>query len=441
MFFFYDNENGTQGANSSITESLVSDGITYTANIENARILLVKETEKQGLRGADLAELTGWSPSKTSKLTAGKQRLTAEDIRIWARALGYTPDPFINDSIDIRYYKLSAYIRKPSDVLEDYFDIPDDKSEHTAIANYELPLSILSILGVQPSDYAVRAHASYFGIDPYSKKGFGNTATYVRFWQRTTSNEEGVTPEFGIWISPENDFFLFAVYLNRRSEEGGMSELRATYKNALQIEESDADEFDRFAEQHKDWFPKFLKKGEISSIGSDTNYLPGPGELENTLIQMFRQYCALVWEVKGIDLLPEKYKQKEELSTFQQFDILQGTADFSPEVKGEIIQRENYKCENDPTHKTFTDALGKPYMETAPIVPFSVGMQYGKKIFSADNGLCLCPMCRAKLQYGTLNDREDMFFKLFRKHQKALQEKGIEVTLTQVLTANGLAQG
>ena len=62
------------------------------------------------------------------------------------------------------------------------------------------------------------------------------------------------------------------------------------------------------------------------------------------------------------------------------------------------------------------------------------------KQFQAENGACLCPICRAKMRYGTLSDREDMILKLFRKHQKALQEKGIEVTLTQVFTANGLGQ-
>ena len=103
---------------------------------------------------------------------------------------GYTPDPFINEDADIRFYKLDAYIRKPSDVLEAYFDASDDSPEHTAIVNYELPLSILSMLGVKLSDYAIRANASYFGIDPYSKKGFGNTATSIRFWQRTTSSGE-----------------------------------------------------------------------------------------------------------------------------------------------------------------------------------------------------------------------------------------------------------
>jgi transcriptional regulator with XRE-family HTH domain len=438
MFFF--EPDNSRDVHKRVTESLISDSFVYTSNMENTRILLGKETEKQGLRGADLAELTGWSPSKTSKLTAGKQKLTAEDTRIWARALGYTPDPFINEDADIRFYKLDAYIRKPSDVLEAYFDASDDSPEHTAIVNYELPLSILSMLGVKLSDYAIRANASYFGIDPYSKKGFGNTATSIRFWQRTTSSGENMTPEFGLWISPDNDFFLSAVYLNRRDGEGGMSALRATYKDALQIEESDAEAFDSFAKENKDWFPQFLKKGEIVAVGASTNNLPGPGDLENVLIRLFKQYCALVWEVKGIDLLPEKYKQREELSVFQQYDILTGAADFPVDVKEEILQRENYKCENDPTHKTFIDANGKPYMETAPIVPFSVGAQFGQTIFQAENGACLCPICRAKMRYGTLSDREDMILKLFRKHQKALQEKGIEVTLTQVFTANGLGQ-
>lgn len=437
MFFF--DFNNSQSATNAIAESLVSDGFIYTANMDSARELLGRETEKQGLRGSDLAELTGWSPSKTSKLTAGRQKLTAEDVRIWARALGYTPDPFVDSNVDIRYYKLNAYIRKPSDVLEAYFEVMDEKPEHTAIAQYELPLSILAMLGVKASDYAVRANASYFGIDPTSKRGLGNTATYIRFWQRTTSSEDSMTPEFGLWLSPENDYFLFAVYLNRRSEDGGMKVLRSTYKDALQVEDRYTDEFDKFAEMHKEWIPKFLRNGEIISVGSDTNCLPEPGDLENVLIDLFQKYCALVWEVKGIDLLPEKYKQKEDMSPFQQFNILNGSADFSPEVKEEIIRREKYKCENDPSHNTFMDALGRPYMEVAPIVPFSAGVQFGQSIFSAENGVCLCPMCKAKMKYGEVNDREDIIFKLFRKHQKELQERGIEISLTQVLAANGLA--
>ena len=48
--------------------------------------------------------------------------------------------------------------------MEAYFDASDDSPEHTAIVNYELPLSILSMLGVKLSDYAIRANASYLAL-------------------------------------------------------------------------------------------------------------------------------------------------------------------------------------------------------------------------------------------------------------------------------------
>ena len=64
MFFF--EPDNSRDVHKRVTESLISDSFVYTSNMENTRVLLGKETEKQGLRGADLAELTGWSPSKTS---------------------------------------------------------------------------------------------------------------------------------------------------------------------------------------------------------------------------------------------------------------------------------------------------------------------------------------------------------------------------------------
>ena len=68
---------------------------------------------------------------------------------------------------------------------------------------------------------------------------------------------------------------------------------------------------------------------------------------------------------------------------------------------------------------------------------FSVGAQFGQTIFQAENGACLCPICRAKMRYGTLSDREDMILKLFRKTSESAARKGIEVTLTQVLLPMG----
>lgn len=437
MFFFF-NFNDFKKGDDVIAPSLVAD--SFSANNNDIRELLLKEAEKQGLRNADIAQLTGWTPSKTSKLCTGKQKLTVEDIKTWARALGYTPDPFIDPSnIDIRYYNLRAYIRNTSDTLEAYFEhFGDSDPEHSSTIRYELPLSILATLGVTPSDYAVRCTPSYSGL-PDSGLGIGGATTCVRFWHRNVSTPETARPEFGLWLSPENDHFILAVYINRNCADGSLQHMRSQYKDILQVDEEETREFDEMAREF-DWIPRDLKQGEIVSIVGDTNELPGPESMNDTLIGLFKWYCKLVWEMKGIDLLPNHLKktEEEELSPCEQYEVLNNTADFDVETKEAVLKRENYKCENNESHTTFTDATGRTYMDVVPLIPFIAAGRFGKASKSEVNGLCLCPICAKQLKYGSLNDREDMIYKLYRKHQKKLEQKGIDMPLTQVLAANGL---
>ena len=77
-------------------------------------------------------------------------------------------------------------------------------------------------------------------------------------------------------------------------------------------------------------------------------------------------------------------------------------------------------------------------MEVVPLIPFLSKKQFGEEVFSADNGVCLCPTCKAKMKYGTLVDREDMIYRLFKKHRKAMNDREIKVTLAQVFAANGV---
>lgn len=434
FFFFFDD---FKKGDDIIAPSLVAD--SFSANNDNIRELLLKETEKQGLRNADIAQLTGWTPSKTSKVSTGKQKLMVEDIKTWARALGYTPDPFIDSSIDIRYYNVRTYIRNVSDSLEAYFEhFGDTDPEHSPIIRYELPLSILATLGVDASDYAVRCTPSYTGMAD-TGLGIGRAATCVRFWHRSVSVPETARPEFGLWLSPENDYFVLAVHINRNGEDGALAYIRSQYKDVLQVDEEATRCFDEMARRY-DWIPSDLKQGEIISMGGDTNELPGPESMNDTLITLFKDYCKLVWEMKGIDLLPDHLKntEDEELSPFEQYGILSNTADFDEDTKEVVLKRENYKCENDASHTTFIDAMGRPYMDVMPLVPFMAAARFGKASKSEANGICLCPICAKQFQYGTVNDREDMIYKLYRKHQKKLKQSGIEMPLTQVLAANGL---
>lgn len=407
-------------------------------NMDDMRDQLAKESETQGLRNNDIAELTGWSTSKTSKIVGGKQPITMDDIRHWARSLGYTPDAFAGNNIDRRYYDVTKYIRSISDSLEGFFDSMDDDVSN-AIMKYELPLAILACLGVKNSDYAVRASAATFNIGVNSKNSIGFSSSYVVFWHRALSIKDTEFPKLGFFLSPENEDFLFSIYVSGEHNKETLKEIRMKYKDFLQVDEEETTNFKDFARRTKDWIPDEVRYGEVLSFGSDTNGLPGPGEIEDLFVKLFREYCSLVWEAYNMDILPDKLKQRSELSPFEQYGILTGAADFSAETKEKVRTAATFKCENDENHKSFIDQSGRQFMEVVPIVPFSYGTQYGQAIMSEANAVCLCPNCQKQLYYGQLNDREDLVIKLYRKHQDDLQKAGIDVSLTNVLQANNLS--
>lgn len=434
MFFFFFNED-----NHGVPDSLIGSINEAEVQFEEVKEALQRESEKKGLRNADLNLLNDWTPSKTSKIMAGKQKLTADDIRMWSRSLGCTPDPFVDKGMDFRHYNLSSYVRNVSECLEAYFDAYDSDDVEDAIIRYELPLSIISLLGVDASDYVIRTQKSCYGIAPNSKSSFGELPTYIRFWHKALNDDNKPYPKLSFLLSPENEYFIFSINVNFNGNRERSLELRKLYKDILQVEDAATEEFNEFALRHGDWVPESLKIGEIFSFGDSTNSLPGPGDLERCFVEIFKKYCNLVWETWHIDIMPEKLKEREPLTSFQTLDILNGYADFDFETKKAVREREGYKCENDAAHRSFTDRDGHQYMEVVPIIPFTYGAQYGKAILSEANGICLCPNCAAQLKNGCNEDREDIIIKVFRKHKAELEEKGIEKSLTNVLADNGLS--
>lgn len=433
MFFFFFNENELDG----VTPSLVGTLNENEVDVEAVKDELQKESDKQGLRNNDISELTGWSASKTSKITSGKQKASAEDIRTWAMSLGYSPDPFINGSADLRTYNLANYIRPVSEVFQAFLESTNDTVTR-AIVKYEMPLAMLTTLGVTISDYAIRANRSFYEINIRSKRKHGENATYVKFWHRSTNMREDTTAKFGVWISPDREKYLFTVYIERAEIDDELISQRNIFKNVLAVSESDTNRFDNFVRNNTDWVPRYVRAGEIFSLFADTSSFNKDGALEEILIRLYREYCNLVWEINGIDILPDILKLKEELSSRQKVSILTGDADFCNDVKDEVKAREGYKCENDPSHQSFDDESGHIYMDIVPLIPFFAGHQFGKAIMSEKNGVCLCPMCKAQFYNGTKADREDMIFKLYRKHEKDLKEAGIDYSLVQVMSCNNL---
>lgn len=360
--------------------------------------------------------------------------MSSEDVRTWARAIGYTPDPFINGKVTFREYELSEYIRDIEQILKSYVN---DEANRNAIESYELPLAILSLLGVSISDYAVRVINSYFWITSFDRKT-GHAPMYIEFWQRTTRDEQDVTPVFGMWISLEKDIYIMSVLLREGKEHNTLKKLRKEYKDILGIDEKNRSGFNDFIKDNNKWIPDFLKEDEVYSIYGKTDDFIKSDEVKNGIIDTFEKYCDLIWELKGIDLLPNKYKKSEEMNPFQMYNLLVGQGDFAKEVKDKVKRENEYKCEIDQAHESFLDKGGKMYMEVVPLIPFSTALSSPQVLLSSANAVCLCPNCKGQIQHGAREAREDMIFKLYRKHQKILKEAKIDFSLAQVLEANNL---
>ena len=407
---------------------------------ENVRERLNRETNAQGLRNVELADLTGWSTSKVSKATSGKQKLTDDDIRVWARALGFTPSPFLEADYDMRSFKISDHVRSVTECLSAYIDAEIGTPEHDSIINFELPMSILGSLGLNPVDYSVRTQANRVVNDPVMGTT-RNEAGFIRIWHRGTFSKDQMAPEIYFGFSPSEQEFAIILYLNRNGSDGVLPILRQTYKDTLQKDEEDLKWFEDFARENKEWLPRSVREGEISSYTSaSTDATPDDKLMQQILAQLFKEYYELLWQIRGLDLKPKHFRdaEEEELSAFEQYNILTGNAVFEPSVVEEILKTNQCRCEMDPDHKTFNTENGSQYMEAVPIIPLNYASDYGKKVLKEVNGLCLCPTCRARLIHGKHDDREEMIMTLYSSHRDALKDAGIKITLKELLHMYGL---
>lgn len=391
---------------------------------------LIQEMSGRGIKNVDLSELTGWSTSKISKLLSGKQAFTDDDLRVWARALGYTLDPFLDHGVDLRGYDIRKYVRSPMDCIDRFCEADEEDPEYEAILNIELPLAILGVLGVRISDYAVRTHVS---------SGYGNKeedeCSWIKFWNRNTKDSDLSLPIVSLWIDGHRDGFALIVYLdgnlNNLAEE--VAEVRATMTGM----HNDID-FLRKEDANHHWLPAHIVDRAVSFDywGKD---FPQPDEdfFEESLGEVFKDYCDIVWELRHIDLIPGVAIFSEPNTSIQMSlwkSLVTSSRDaFKKETVAKVLSEHDYKCEIDPDHKTFLTAAGHQYVEAVPLIKLDDGLYLGKGIFEAANILCLCPICAAKLEHGLDEEREGMFIGLHRSHKKALEEVGVKISLGQLL--------
>lgn len=396
---------------------------------KNIVTALIQEMAGRGIKNVELAELTGWSTSKVSKLLSGKQNFTDDDLRVCARALGYTLDPFIDQGVDTRGYDVRKFVKSPMQCVDLFLGNDENhQDEVTAALNLELPLSILGLLGVRISDYAVRTHFStgYEGDEE-------ETCSWIKIWNRNTKDAESSYPVLSLWFDPRYDGFAVLVYLE--GETNSLHHEVAETRVTLRGMHNDYD-FLMKEDANNHWLPERILSQTLSFDywGKDFPF-PDDDFFQESLAEVFKDYCDIVWELRHIDLIPEVAIFGNPDTPVQRMllkAIAKNTA-FPETIVKETMKSRGYQCEIDPSHISFETAEGHQYVEAVPLISFEDGVCYGKGVMESANILCLCPNCAAKLMHGKDEDREEMIIGLHRSHRKALEEVGIKITLGEIL--------
>ncbi len=107
-------------------------------------------------------------------------------------------------------------------------------------------------------------------------------------------------------------------------------------------------------------------------------------------------------------------------------------------VSKEALRKANYRCEANPSHATFLNKSGNPYMEGHHLIPCtSVNSEefwekYAINIDCGENIVCLCPTCHRQIHYGSHEEREAILKKLFDKRIKILRDLGISISYAKL---------
>jgi len=97
-------------------------------------------------------------------------------------------------------------------------------------------------------------------------------------------------------------------------------------------------------------------------------------------------------------------------------------------VAAEAIKRADFKCELDPSHKTFiSNAKGFPYVEAHHLIPISQQGFFAVSLDVTANIIALCPMCHRLLHHGKASDKNKHLVKLHTLRKDRLTEKEIVV--------------
>lgn len=102
-------------------------------------------------------------------------------------------------------------------------------------------------------------------------------------------------------------------------------------------------------------------------------------------------------------------------------------------VSKAALQEATYLCCGNPSHASFKNKIGNPYMEGHHLIPCTATNssyywdKYGVNIDCVENIVCLCPTCHRQIHYGAPDVKLELLKDLFEKHKARLKSIGIDI--------------
>ena len=103
-----------------------------------------------------------------------------------------------------------------------------------------------------------------------------------------------------------------------------------------------------------------------------------------------------------------------------------------PQRAVDALERSEYKCEFDQSHKTFLRKNGKPYTEPHHLIPISKYKDFKYSLDIMENIISLCSNCHNLLHYGRYEDKISLLTKLYEERINALKICGLDITLEEL---------
>lgn len=429
MFFFFFPQNRL----STGEEQFLQDNSGLVVD----RLLLVGEAK--GIKNPDIINLTRWSPSKVSKLVKKNQKLSLDDLKNWAKCLGYTPEVFLKQNFDIREYCLSDSVRDLRtlfDAIAQQKGTVEEVSKLHDLVSYEFPLSALSALGVEPSEFIGNGRINYLAQDVFAKEEpeYCDDGIAVLFRHKNVALDTRAFFEYV--FSPDRKYAVLGLFdCPIHGELGNATRMKE--KDIVLADTYATVEFDDLARTATKWIPNSLQNGEVSSFIYDMSNLPDNDVLVANLEEIYERYCDLIYaKTNGADIKRRKLNIISESSDNSR--SLDGKSPFERSVTQKVLLHRGNVCEIDPSHSSFFDQDDNPFMYLDSLIPVDGAAEYGDGIKGEANCICLCPLCHAQFIHGKKEDRERMVFELYRKHEADLKNAGVDITLSEVLKRNGL---